>query len=85
MPKFVVHNFGCRASQADGAAIETMLARSGHAAAEDSHDADVVVLNTCTVTDTADDRSPSDRTAGASRESGRANRGDRLLCAAGSG
>ena len=42
MPKFVVHNFGCRASQADGAAIETMLARSGHAAAEDSHDADVV-------------------------------------------
>src|SRR5438045_3256479 len=54
MPKFVVHNFGCRASQADGAAIETMLARSGHAAAEDSHDADVVVLNTCTVTNTAD-------------------------------
>ena len=29
MPKFVVHNFGCRASQADGAAIESMLARNG--------------------------------------------------------
>ena len=54
MPKFVVHNFGCRASQADGAAIESMLERRGYSAAESSASAEFVVLNTCTVTNTAD-------------------------------
>jgi threonylcarbamoyladenosine tRNA methylthiotransferase MtaB len=54
MPKFVVHNFGCRASQADGAAIESMLERSGYTAVDESACAELVVLNTCTVTNTAD-------------------------------
>ena len=54
MPKFIVHNFGCRASQADGAAIEAMLARSGYDAADGDSNAEFVVLNTCTVTNTAD-------------------------------
>ena len=53
MPKFVVHNFGCRASQADGAAIESMLERSGYTAVDESACAELVVLNTCTVTNTA--------------------------------
>jgi threonylcarbamoyladenosine tRNA methylthiotransferase MtaB len=54
MPKFVVHNFGCRASQADGAAIESMLEHGGYSAAESNTSAEFVVLNTCTVTNTAD-------------------------------
>jgi threonylcarbamoyladenosine tRNA methylthiotransferase MtaB len=54
MPKFVVHNFGCRASQADGAAIESMLERRGYSPAESNSSAEFVVLNTCTVTNTAD-------------------------------
>ena len=54
MPKFVVHNFGCRASQADGAAIETLLERSGYIPAGADASAEFVVLNTCTVTNTAD-------------------------------
>jgi threonylcarbamoyladenosine tRNA methylthiotransferase MtaB len=54
MPKFVVHNFGCRASQADGAAIESMLARGGYRVADQPSSAEFVVLNTCTVTNTAD-------------------------------
>lgn len=54
MPKFTVHNFGCRASQADGAAIESMLAREGYTAGDVASPADLVVLNTCTVTNTAD-------------------------------
>ena len=54
MSKFVVHNFGCRASQADGAAIEALLARNGHVSANDPSNAEFVVLNTCTVTNTAD-------------------------------
>ena len=54
MSRFVVKNFGCRASQADGAAIEAGLASKGLTQA-DMADADLVVLNTCTVTATADD------------------------------
>jgi threonylcarbamoyladenosine tRNA methylthiotransferase MtaB len=54
MPKFLLHNFGCRASQADGAAIETLLERSGYASTDTSSSADFVILNTCTVTNTAD-------------------------------
>lgn len=55
MERFLVKNFGCRASQADGAALEAGLAAKGLAAVGDVQDADLVVLNTCTVTATADD------------------------------
>jgi threonylcarbamoyladenosine tRNA methylthiotransferase MtaB len=53
--RFLVKNFGCRASQADGAAIEAGLAAKGLASTADLKNADLVVLNTCTVTATADD------------------------------
>jgi len=53
--RFWVKNFGCRASQADGAAIEAGLAASGLTVANVPGEADLVVLNTCTVTSTADD------------------------------
>ncbi len=53
--RFWIKNFGCRASQADGAAIEAGLTEKGLALASESADADVLVLNTCTVTSTADD------------------------------
>jgi threonylcarbamoyladenosine tRNA methylthiotransferase MtaB len=49
-----VQNFGCRASQADGAAIETALLNQGMRAA-DAAQAELVVLNSCTVTTFADD------------------------------
>ena len=53
--RFLVKNFGCRASQADGAAIEAGLSARGLAAVQEWGGADLVVLNTCTVTATADD------------------------------
>jgi threonylcarbamoyladenosine tRNA methylthiotransferase MtaB len=53
--KFFVQNFGCRATQADGAALETLLSAKGLEAAEERIHADLVVLNTCTVTQAADD------------------------------
>ena len=49
-----VENFGCRATQADGAAIERQLRERGLARAGAAGDAEVVVLNTCTVTASAD-------------------------------
>jgi len=53
--KYFVQNFGCRATQADGAALESQLAAKGLEVAADRCGADLVVLNTCTVTSTADD------------------------------
>jgi threonylcarbamoyladenosine tRNA methylthiotransferase MtaB len=53
--KFHVQNFGCRSSQADGAAIESLLSKKGYIAAGDHKSAEFVILNTCTVTATADD------------------------------
>jgi threonylcarbamoyladenosine tRNA methylthiotransferase MtaB len=52
--RIYVHSFGCRASQADGAAIEASLEERGFVAVKDRSDADLVVLNTCTVTHAAD-------------------------------
>src|SRR5579872_3069511 len=54
MPTFHVANFGCRATQADGAAIERQLRERGLERAEASAQAELVVLNTCTVTAAAD-------------------------------
>ena len=53
--RFLVHNFGCRASQADGAAIEAGLSAEGLVPATSYKDAEWVVFNTCTVTSNADD------------------------------
>src|ERR1700757_4506430 len=54
MRAFFIQQFGCRATQADGAAIERQLLERGCVLAPDSSEADVVVLNTCTVTAAAD-------------------------------
>ena len=51
---FNVINFGCRATQADGAAIEQALQDCHLRKSEGWRRSDVVVINTCTVTNTAD-------------------------------
>jgi threonylcarbamoyladenosine tRNA methylthiotransferase MtaB len=48
-----VQNFGCRATQADGAALERQFDARGLASAPVAQ-ADIVLLNTCTVTNCAD-------------------------------
>src|SRR5262245_31706513 len=55
LPRFFVQNFGCRATQADGAALESLLAAKGLESASARADAELVILNTCTVTASADD------------------------------
>ncbi len=49
-----VQSFGCRASQADGAAIEASLEDRGLIPVRDAGAADLVIVNTCTVTQSAD-------------------------------
>ena len=54
MPGFFVENFGCRATQADGAALERQFEERGLSRASSPNQASVVILNTCTVTTGAD-------------------------------
>ena len=54
MTTFYIEQFGCRATQADAATIERQLRDRGFAAASESASADVVIVNTCTVTAAAD-------------------------------
>jgi threonylcarbamoyladenosine tRNA methylthiotransferase MtaB len=51
---FQLISFGCRASQADGAALRKLLLEAGLNEAEGPEACDVAVLNTCTVTARAD-------------------------------
>jgi threonylcarbamoyladenosine tRNA methylthiotransferase MtaB len=53
MPTFYIEQFGCRATQADGAALEHQLLRRGYTPSA-RNAADIVVVNTCTVTAAAD-------------------------------
>jgi threonylcarbamoyladenosine tRNA methylthiotransferase MtaB len=54
MATFSIENFGCRATEADAAAIRHELLNSGLTLAPNHESASVIVLNTCTVTAAAD-------------------------------
>lgn len=54
MSSFFIENFGCRATQADGAALERQFLERGVERAATAREAEIVVLNTCTVTEGAD-------------------------------
>jgi threonylcarbamoyladenosine tRNA methylthiotransferase MtaB len=51
---FYVENFGCRATQSDGAALERQFEQRGLSRVSTPAQASVVVMNTCTVTAAAD-------------------------------
>ena len=53
MPTFYIEQFGCRATQADGFALEVQLLQRGYTRAAKGA-ADIVIVNTCTVTSAAD-------------------------------
>src|SRR6202521_727139 len=54
MPSFFIEQFGCRATQADGAAIERQFREGGLSCGQEPAAADIVIVNTCTVTASAD-------------------------------
>jgi threonylcarbamoyladenosine tRNA methylthiotransferase MtaB len=54
MATFSLENFGCRATEADAASLRRSLRAGGLKMLDDHATADVVVLNTCTVTAAAD-------------------------------
>src|SRR5580704_5756696 len=74
MATFSVENFGCRATEADAAALRHGLLAGGLLLADDQSSADLVVLNTCTVTAAADSQ-----TREAVRKIHRANPAARII------
>jgi len=52
--KFFLHSFGCRATQADGSVLELALEQKGWRRSTSACEANLVVVNTCTVTAAAD-------------------------------
>jgi threonylcarbamoyladenosine tRNA methylthiotransferase MtaB len=51
---FFVSNFGCRAAQSEGASIQEELLDGDASVAPSAYEADVVIVNSCTVTGEAD-------------------------------
>jgi threonylcarbamoyladenosine tRNA methylthiotransferase MtaB len=51
---FHITNFGCRASQSEGASIHQELLESNASEATSAYEAEVVIINSCTVTSEAD-------------------------------
>jgi threonylcarbamoyladenosine tRNA methylthiotransferase MtaB len=74
MATFSIQNFGCRATDADAAALRRDLLAGGLALVSEHARADVVVLNTCTVTAAADSQARE-----AVRKIHRANPGARIV------
>jgi len=54
MPRFFLCTFGCRSNQADSAEMRARLCGSALHEANDHRDADLIVVNSCTVTRRAD-------------------------------
>jgi len=74
MATFSLENFGCRATEADAAAMRRALRSAGWTVLDEHASADVVVLNTCTVTSAADSQARD-----AVRKIHRANPAARIL------
>jgi threonylcarbamoyladenosine tRNA methylthiotransferase MtaB len=51
-----IHTHGCKLNQADSSILARQFRRAGYRVVEDVRDADIYVLNTCTVTSTADSK-----------------------------
>ena len=52
----VIHTHGCKLNQADSSNLARQFRRAGYRVIEDISEADIYVLNTCTVTATADSK-----------------------------
>ena len=52
----VIHTHGCKLNQADSSNLARQFRRAGYNVVEDISEADIYVLNTCTVTATADSK-----------------------------
>jgi len=57
--KYHLHVFGCQMNEADAQRVGSEMEKAGLRAAPHAHDADVIVLNTCVVRQSAEDKAHS--------------------------
>ncbi len=57
--KFHIETFGCQMNKSDSEAMVLSLTRSGFTRGRDVHDSDIVIFNTCSVRDHAENRALS--------------------------
>lgn len=55
-PKALVRSFGCQLNVSDGEKIKGLLGMIGYSFTEDEREADLIILNTCAVRESAEDR-----------------------------
>lgn len=55
-PKALVRSFGCQLNVSDGEKIKGLLEEIGYGFTENESDADLIILNTCAVRESAEDR-----------------------------
>ncbi len=56
MPKLKVVTFGCQANELDSARIAGLLARQGYTLTEDEREADLIILNGCSIREKAEQK-----------------------------
>ena len=54
--KFLIHTYGCQMNVRDSEAVEAMMLAAGHEKATSEDDADVVIINSCTVRQKAEEK-----------------------------
>ena len=54
--KFIVHTYGCQMNVRDSEALEALMLAAGHEKAASEDEADVVVVNSCTVRQKAEEK-----------------------------
>jgi len=54
--KYWIHTYGCQLNENDGEKIAGLLDEMGYSPAAESRDADLIVLNTCSIRENANDK-----------------------------
>ena len=54
--KFYIHTYGCQMNVRDSEAVESLMTAAGHEKAAGEDDADVVIINSCTVRQKAEEK-----------------------------
>ena len=64
--KYFLHSLGCKVNSYELSAIGTELSSHGNSPCENAQDADVIIINTCSVTGRADQKPGGEESAGIS-------------------
>ena len=56
MPKVFIKTYGCQMNERDSGAVAAQLVAKGYSMAASEKDADVILLNTCSVRDAAEQK-----------------------------